>query len=199
MPRCVGIFVFDDVEVLDFAGPFEVFSTASRVKKRMEPNSPAPFKVFLIARNHHEILARGGLRMIPHYTFDDHEALDVLIIPGGIVAEELTRPDVIDWITTASSTTEITASVCTGAFLLAKAGFLDERPATTHWEDIPDLQRMFPKVLVKKQIRWVDDGDIITSAGISAGIDISLHIVARLEVEELAIKTARQMEFDWRP
>lgn len=199
MTRTVGIFLFDDVEVLDFAGPFEVFSTTSRVKQRLDPKHPAPFDVFTVAQIPDAVTARGGLCITPHYHFTDQPPIDVLIIPGGIVTWELERQEVIDWIIRVTSTTELTASVCTGAFLLAKAGFLDGRPATTHWEDIPGLRRMFPNVIIKEHVRWVDDGDIITAAGISAGIDMSLHIVARLEGEELAVRTARQMEFDWTP
>jgi transcriptional regulator GlxA family with amidase domain len=199
MTRNVGIFLFDDVEVLDFAGPFEVFSTASRVKQRLEPASPKPFNVFTVAQTPDAVIARGGLRVMPHYHFADHPPIHVLIIPGGVITRELERQEVIDWIVRMAGTSELTASVCTGAFLLARAGVLDERPVTTHWEDIADLRRMFPEVIVKEHVRWVDDADVITAAGISAGIDMSLHIVSRLEGEELAVKTARQMEFDWIP
>lgn len=199
MTRNVGIFVFNDVEVLDFAGPFEVFSTASRVKLRLEPDAPEPFKVRTVGRNTRGVRARGELLVVPFDDFDTHDPIDVLIVPGGIVTEELKRRDTIEWITNVVGTAELTASVCTGVFLLAKAGLLDGKTATTHWEDIADLRAMFPSVTVQENIRWVDEGNIITSAGISAGIDMSLHIVARLGGEELAAKTARQMEFDWTP
>lgn len=197
MTRNVGIFLFDDVEVLDFAGPFEVFSTASRMKLRLEPDGSEPFKVFTVARNTQGIVARGGLRVTPSDDFETHDSIDVLLIPGGIVTEELERPEVINWIARVAHKADITASVCTGAFLLAKAGLLDGKSATTHWEDIPALRDMFPNVALKENTRWVDEGNIITSAGISAGIDMSLHLIARLEGETLANKTARQMEFDW--
>jgi transcriptional regulator GlxA family with amidase domain len=199
MTRSVGIFLFYDVEVLDFAGPFEVFSTASRVKQRLEPDSPEPFKVRTVGRNTRGVAARGNLMVVPFDDFEIHDPIDVLLVPGGIVTEELERQDTIEWITKVAKTAEITASVCTGAFLLAKAGLLDGKTVTTHWEDIGDLRAMFPSLTVKENVRWVDEGNIITSAGISAGIDMSLHIVARLEGEELAVKTARQMEFDWKP
>lgn len=197
MTRNVGIFLFRDVEVLDFAGPFEVFSTASRVKLRLEPDSPEPFNVFTVARNARGVAARGGLLVTPSDDFETHAPIDILIIPGGIVTEELEHPEVIDWIAGVAREAEITASVCTGAFLLAKAGLLNGKSATTHWEDIPDLRKMFPNIEVKEQVRWVDEGTIVTAAGISAGIDMSLHLVARLEGDALARKTARQMEFDW--
>ena len=197
--RNVGIFLFDEIEVLDFAGPFEVFCTASRVKLRQQPEHPAPFSVYTVARHTRDILARGGLCVTPAEAFATHRPLDVVIIPGGIVTDELQTPEVIAWIRNVADNADITASVCTGAFLLAKAGLLNGKTATTHWEDIADLRGMFPNLTVKERVRWVDEGSIITAAGISAGIDMSLHIVARLEGEELAIRTARQMEFDWTP
>jgi transcriptional regulator GlxA family with amidase domain len=107
--------------------------------------------------------------------------------------------EIIDWIARAGATATITASVCTGAFLLAQARLLHGKRATTHWEDIADLHAMFPDVLVQANARWVDAGPVITSAGISAGMDMSLHLVARLEGEELAIRTAHQMEYAWQP
>jgi transcriptional regulator GlxA family with amidase domain len=142
-------------------------------------------------------MARGGLRIEPQYTIDHHPPLDVLIIPGGVVTAQLDSRPVIDWIVQCARSSTITASVCTGAFLLGQAGLLDGKPATTHWEDLADLRAMFPDVVVQENHRWVDTGPIITSAGISAGIDMSLHLVSRLAGRELAIRTARQMEFDW--
>jgi transcriptional regulator GlxA family with amidase domain len=125
----------------------------------------------------------------------DHAPLDVLIVPGGVVDAELARADVIAWIARTAPTTRITASVCTGAFLLAKAGLLDGRRATTHWEDVDDLRRQFPRVTVETGPAWIDEDRIVTSAGISAGIDMSLHLVSRLAGEPLARETALQMEY----
>jgi transcriptional regulator GlxA family with amidase domain len=195
----VGIYLFDRVEVLDFAGPFEVFSTAARVKSRLKPGAPKPFKVVTISERLRPIKARGGLSVQPHFDFTDHPAVDILIIPGGDVSSELKQAEVIDWIARTASGTSVTASVCTGAFLLGKAGLLNGKRATTHWEDVADLRAMFPEVQVETSSRWVDTGQVITSAGISAGIDMSLHIVRRMEGEELAIRTARQMEYEWHP
>jgi transcriptional regulator GlxA family with amidase domain len=96
-----------------------------------------------------------------------------------------------------NSETQITAAVCTGAFILGKAGILNDLNVTTHWEDIPDLQALLPGCKVLENARWVDEGHIVTSAGISAGIDMALHLVSRLEDEALAVMTARQMEYDW--
>ncbi len=195
--RTIGIYLYDEVEVLDFAGPFEVFLTASRVKIRAQPGTPAVFKVCTIAATIDTISARGGLRILPQYGFDSHPPVDVLIIPGGIVTAELSRPAVIRWITRVASSAELTASVCTGAFLLGEAGLLDGRPATTHWEDIAELRTMFPRITVQEGVRWVEADNISTAAGISAGIDMSLHLVARLEGEPLAVATARQMDYEW--
>lgn len=197
--RNVGIYLYDDVEVLDFSGPFEVFSTASRVKTRIVPASTEPFRLFTLAASAGRVTARGGLIITPEYYLSNHPNLDVLIVPGGVVTIEMEKPAVIQWIKDVSSRAEITASICTGAFLLARAGLLDGLPATTHWEDQADLQSMFPRINVQSKKRWVDNGRIVTSAGISAGIEMSLHLVARLENEELAIKTAHQMEFFWNP
>lgn len=198
MTHNVGIYLFDDVEVLDFAGPFEVFCTASRLKLRLEPKTSKLFDVFTIADTKRTIIARGGLMVQPHFDITNHPAVDLLIIPGGIITNELEKGNIIEWISHTARTSSITASVCTGAFLLGKAGLLYGLPATTHWEDITDLQVMFPDINVQTETRWVDNGLIVTSAGISAGIDMSLHLVARLESNELALRTARQMEFDWK-
>jgi transcriptional regulator GlxA family with amidase domain len=199
MTKPVGIYVFDEVEVLDFAGPFEVFSTASRVKARLVPESPAPFEVFTVAATAGTVRARGNLGIVPHFNLKNHPPLDILIVPGGVVTSELQRDHVIGWIKQASQSALITASVCTGAFLLAQAGLLNDKQATTHWEDLDNLQAMFPKLAVVRDVRWVDSGTIVTAAGISAGIDMSLHLVARVESEELARQTAHQMEFAWTP
>lgn len=185
------------VEVLDFAGPFEVFSTASRVKSRLKPGTPKPFEVVTISARLRPLRARGGLLVQPHFDFADHPALDILVVPGGDVNSELKRAGVTDWIARTAPGTRVTASVCTGAFLLGKAGLLNGKRATTHWEDVADLRAMFPQVQVETSGRWVDTGQVITSAGISAGIDMSLHIVRRIAGKELAIRTARQMEYEW--
>ena len=197
MTRNVGIFIFDEIEVLDLGGPFEVFSTASRMKARLQPDAAKPFEAFTIAEALRPIRARGGLMVQPAFDITKHPAVDVFIVPGGVVTAELARPAIVEWIARTASKAELTASVCTGAFLLAKAGLLQGKTVTTHWEDIPEFRTLFPDIPVRENIRWVDEGNIVTSAGISAGIDMSLHLVARLEGEDLAIRTARQMDYDW--
>ena len=194
----IGIYLFDEVEVLDFAGPFEVFSTASRVARRLEPSAPPPFEVTLVADEPRTVRARAGLRVVCGASFADHPPLDVLLVPGGEVSREVERADVAAWIARTAPGTTVTASVCTGAFLLAKAGLLDGRRVTTHWEDLDDLRRAFPSLRVESGAPWIDEGRIVTSAGISAGLDMSLHLVSRLAGRALAERTARQMDYVWR-
>jgi transcriptional regulator GlxA family with amidase domain len=197
MTRNVGIYIFDEVEVLDFAGPFEVFSVASRVKPVLQPGVPKPFEVFTIADMIRSVRARGGLVVQPAYDITNHPKIDLFIVPGGVVTAELKRKSVIEWIAKSAAASSITASVCTGAFLLARAGLLLNQTITTHWEDINDFRAMFPDIPVRGDRRWIDAGRIVTSAGISAGLDMSLHLVERLEGEALAVRTARQMDYDW--
>jgi transcriptional regulator GlxA family with amidase domain len=195
--RTVGIYVYDDIEVLDFAGPFEVFTTASRVAGRQQPDTEPPFRVVTIARQRGPITARAGLSVLPTHTLAEHPPLDVLIVPGGDERAERGRADLVEWLQTQATQVELLASVCTGAFLLAGAGLLDGRTVTTHWEDVPELAAAFPALTVVDTGRWIDDGDILTSAGISAGIDMSLHLVARLAGDKLAMATALQMDYHW--
>jgi transcriptional regulator GlxA family with amidase domain len=199
MSRRIAIYLFPDVEVLDFAGPYEVFTTASRMFARRRPGAEPPFTVCTVAREKAPVRARAGLVVLPDHGLADAPAIDVLVVPGGVVTRELEHGDVIGWIATTHRSVELTASVCTGAFLLARAGLLAAgQPATTHWEDIADLRAAFPDLHVHDDRRWVDNGRVVTSAGISAGIDMSLHLVERLAGRELAEATARQMDVDWR-
>lgn len=188
----VGIYVYDQSEVLDFSGPFEVFCTASRVCKDNNP-----FDVFLISETGNAVIARAGYKVLPRYGFNNHPKIDVLIIAGGVHTNEMGKLQVMQWIYQESQNASVVASVCTGAFLLAMAKVLEEHKVTTHWEDIADLRSMFPLLNVVENVRWVDEGKIITSAGISAGIDMSLHLVSKLHSNDLAEKTARQMDFAW--
>lgn len=188
----IGIYIYDQAEVLDFSGPFEVFSTASRICEKSEP-----FNVFMIGETGEVVTARGGYKINPNYGFHNHPAIDVLIVAGGVHTDEMKKTSTINWISQQAKKASIVASVCTGAFLLAQANVLQTQKVTTHWEDIPDLRKMFPQLQVIENIRWVDEGKLLTSGGISAGIDMSLHLVSRLYGEDLAEKTARQMEFSW--
>ncbi len=188
----IGIYIYNDSEVLDFSGPFEVFATASRIAEE-----GPPFAVFLIGETGKMVQARAGYQITPNFSFANHPPLDVLIIAGGVHTEELKKPEVIQWIQLQDKQTQLTVSVCTGAFLLAEAGVVQNHQVTTHWEDVDDLQQSYPQLKVTKDRRWIDEGRIITSAGISAGIDMSLYLVKRLHSEELALRTARQMDYRW--
>lgn len=194
--QSVGILVFDDVEILDFSGPYEVFSTAARVQARMFNASP-PFRCFLIAAEMRPIRTRGGMKVLPDCVRMPSSELDVLIVPGGDVSGVRGDRALSEWIRTQAKDAAITASVCTGAFLLAEAGLLDGLGATTHWEDCDDLQQAYPALQVRRDVPWVDCGRVVTSAGISAGIDMSLHLVERLAGRQLALATAKQMEYRW--
>lgn len=192
MTQHVGILLFDDVEVLDFAGPFEVFSTASRIVERS--GAPRPFDVFTVAAQS-SVRARHGLVVVPMHRIGEEPPIDVLVVPGGVVSAVLRHRPTIEWIADRARSSRLVSSVCTGAFLLAEAGLLHGRPATTHWEDLDDLAAAYPRVGVRRGVRFVDDGDVITSAGISAGIEMSLHVVGRLLGPDWARRTARQMEY----
>ena len=188
----VGIYIYDNAEVLDFSGPFEVFSTASRLSQPRDL-----FHVFLVAERNAPVVARGGYSVNPQHGFGEHPDIDVLIVVGGVHTAELDKPGVIDWVRETARGASLVASVCTGAFLLAEAGLLDGLDATTHWEDLDDLEKSYPNLNVIRSRRWIDTGTVVTSGGISAGIDMSLHLVSRLAGRELAEKTARQMEYEW--
>ncbi|WP_136485883.1 DJ-1/PfpI family protein [Vibrio sp. H11] len=187
----IGIYIYDEAEVLDFSGPFEVFSTAKRLARN-------DWNIFFVAQNDALVNARGNFLVNPHFSFADHPQIDLLIVVGGVHTFELEKPAVIDWIRRVSAQASQVASVCTGAFLLAQAGVLTDHPVTTHWEDIADLKARFPQLDVKQKCRWVvADERITTSGGISAGIDMSLYLVSKLASLALAEQTAHQMEYDW--
>jgi len=192
----VGILIFDDVEVLDFCGPFEVFSVARPIGEHSDEFKL--FTVVTIAEEDKIITWRGGLLVKPHATIENHPQLDILVIPGGLgTRRERHNSRLLDWIVQQDQHTNLTTSVCTGAFLLAERGLLDHRQATTHWSSIEWMQSTYPAIEMMADARVVDQGHIITSAGISAGIDMSLHVVSRLYGIDVAEWTARGMEYDW--
>jgi len=193
MRRTVAILLFDDVEVLDFAGPFEVFSVTDELADYQL------FRVQTVALNPETVRARNGLRVVPDHTLDTAPAPDILIVPGGSGSRALLeRPALLDWIRHQAQRAEVVASVCTGALLLARAGLLDGLGVTTHYENLAELAALAPAVTVIADRRFIDHGRIATSAGISAGIDLSLHLVARLHGRSTAEKTARYMQYHWR-
>jgi transcriptional regulator GlxA family with amidase domain len=193
--RRVGILVFPEVEVLDFCGPFEVFST-TRLDEGRRREEPSPYDVVLVAEGREVVVASGGLKIVPDHTPEDCPPLDVLVIPGGWgTRREMANDRLIAWIAERSRQVTTLASVCTGALLLGKAGLLDGRRATTHWRALGLVRERFPAVTVVDDRHVVEDGEMITSAGISAGIDLALRVVARHHGEEVARATARHMEY----
>lgn len=193
----VAILLFDGVEELDFCGPYEVFQAASSQAADVHENGHHPFTVFTVAEKDQLIRASFGIRVQPDYTFDTAPRIDLLIVPGGNTAPQLENQPLLDWLARATSQARINSSVCTGAFLLGKLGLLDGHAATTHWSTVERLAARHPNVNVKADVRWVDEGTIITSAGISAGIDMSLHLVERLLGRAIAEAAARYMEYQW--
>lgn len=194
----VALLAYDGVEALDFAGPFEVFTTAARVHARTTPGDPV-FEVVAVAAGPGPVRARAGLELLPSATIADAGVVDVLVVPGGVVDGVREDRAVLDWLARVHATTRLTASVCTGAFVLAAAGILTGGPVTTHWEDLDDLAAQFPALEVVGERRWVRQGRVFTSAGISAGIDLSLHLVEVLAGRELAVRTARQLDYPMPP
>jgi transcriptional regulator GlxA family with amidase domain len=193
LTRNVAILLFDEVEVLDFAGPFEVFSVTGKRE------SATPFNVVTVAERAGVIRARNGLAVTPHHSFADSPTPDVLVIPGGFgTRREMHNERVIDWIRTRAASAEVILSVCTGALLLARAGLLAGLEVTTHHDRLELLAETAPSAIVRADQRFIDNGRVITSAGISAGIDAALHVVARLLGEAQARETASYMEYDWR-
>lgn len=195
----VGILIFENVEVLDFAGPYEVFSRVV-TEDVPPPAQPAeddphtPFRVFTVARSKDPVLAIGGLRVIPEFAFADVPPIDVLVVPGGYGTRPLLGDqEMLDWVRSAAANAETVTSVCTGALVYAKLGLLAGRRATTHWGALDLLAGLDSSIQVDRQSRWVDDG-IVTSAGVAAGIDMALHVVESLCGKETADRTARYIE-----
>ena len=196
--RTVGYLLFDGVDPLDVGGPYEVFGQARLNGKNDDESSL--FRNCTIAEKSLPVRAENGLRLIPEYTFDHHPPVDILVIPGGPgMSEQKRNRALIDWIVSLSKSSEITAGVCTGAFLLAEGGLLNDKRATTYWQDIDLLRQQYPNVKVVENTRFVDEGHIVTSAGISAGIDMGLCLVSRLHGEAVAAWSARRIEYAYWP
>ena len=193
----VGILLFEDVEVLDFAGPFEVFSrtrTEPGIESRRSDDS-APFEVFTVAKEAGPLAATGGLWVTPDYTLARAPDVDVLVVPGGFGTRALLDDgETLDWIGERAQAARQVASVCTGALLLAKCGLLQNRRATTHWGALDLLAGLDPTMTVERDARVVADG-VITSAGVAAGIDMALTVVERFCGKEVADETARYIEY----
>jgi transcriptional regulator GlxA family with amidase domain len=190
--RKLAILLFNDAEVLDFCGPFEVFSVASR------QTDPPAFDVFTVAEQTDAIIARNGLSVNPDHSLADCPRPDLLLVPGGMgTRQQINNRPLIDWIKRTADDAELVMSVCTGALLLGKAGLLDGLDTTTHHVAFDLLRETVPTATVHEDRRFVDNGRIITSAGIAAGIDMSLHVVERLLGKNVAAATAKHMEYPW--
>ena len=195
--RRVGILIFPDVEVLDFCGPYEVFSV-TRLDEARRREEPGPYEVLLVAEQPGPVRATGGLRVLPDHTLVDCPPLDLLVVPGGWGTRALLEhAPLLDWLRERGPRGELLTSVCTGSLLLGKAGLLDGRRATTHWRSLDWMQELLPAVTVVREEHVVEDGRLLTSAGISAGIDLALRVVARQHGEAVARATARQMEYPY--
>jgi transcriptional regulator GlxA family with amidase domain len=193
--RNVGILLFPDVEVLDFCGPFEVFS-ATRLDEDRRREDISPYAVVLVAQRKQPVVATGGLKVVPDHVLEDCPPLDVLVVPGGWgTRREMNNDRLIDWLIERARQVTTLTSVCTGAILLGKAGLLEGKRATTHWRVLEEMRRLFPAISVIDDQNVVEDGDVITSAGISAGIDLALRVVARHHGEAVARATAKHMEY----
>ncbi len=192
----VGILIFPDVEILDFCGPYEVLA-AVRLDESRRREQASPFRVLLIAESLEPLRTKGGMRVLADVTTADCPPLDWLIVPGGWgVRKEINNPRLVEWIAQRAQTASLVASVCTGAMLLGKAGLLDGRRATTHITTLGWMRAEFPAVTVEEEFRWVEDGKLITSAGVSAGIDMALHLVEKSFGAQVARATANHMEYN---
>lgn len=179
----VCFYLYDGVEVLDFAGPMEVFSYAG-------------FKIITVAKTKSPLLSQGILKIIPDYSIKDAPQTDIFAVFGGSDEVATDDPEVISWIKSRDSATKNFFSVCTGAFILGKAGLLDQLTVTTFHKSIINLQKAVPKAKVLQNVRYVDNGRVLTTAGISAGIDGALHLVAKLRGKKVAEAIAKQIEYD---
>ncbi|MGD2111728.1 MAG: DJ-1/PfpI family protein [Phycisphaerae bacterium] len=194
--RNVAIVVWDGVELLDFAGPGEVFQAAGIIGAEGDKRL---FNVYTVAKTRRPIVSQLFLTVVPQYTIKDCPVADIIVLPGGGTRSVKNDPEMIDWIKQSADSTEVFMSVCTGALLLAKAGLLDGLEATTWHGAIDLLKKEAPKAKVREKRRFVDNGKIVTTAGVSAGIDGALHLVDRLHGRALAKKTAKYMEYRWKP
>jgi transcriptional regulator GlxA family with amidase domain len=192
--RHIGLLLFDDVEELDAVGPWEVLSYWTL-------HHPTDgWSISCLSRDGAAVTAAKGLPLTPHHSMGDVPALDVLIHPGGQGTRTLMRnPQHLAWVRVQAATVPLMTSVCTGALVYAAAGLLSGRPATTHWESLDLLHELDPSIDVDPDARYVDDGNVITSAGVSAGIDMALHLVARLAGVDRAREVRRAIQYDPHP
>ena len=190
----IGVALFDGAEELDWAGPWEVLSAWAQ----QWPDDGV--RVFTLARDDRPVTCAKGLRVLPDETWEGAPPLDVLVYPGGQGTRAQLRDDaVLDWVRGISRSGAVVASVCTGSLVLASAGLLDGKPATTHWQSLELLPTLGTEIEVRPDDRFVDNGAVITAAGVSAGIDMALHLVARLHSPERAREVRRYIQYDPEP
>jgi transcriptional regulator GlxA family with amidase domain len=193
----VGIVIYEEVEVLDFCGPFEVFSV-TRTNEENRRVEPSPFEALLVAQTSAPVTATGGMQVLPHYTFANCPHLNIVVVPGGWgFRNELGNGELLGWLRDRAAKAETLTGVCTGSMLLGSAGLLDGLNATTHWRFLDGMRDSFPAVKVQYDKHFVVDGRVHTSAGISAGIDMSLKVVAQYCGEAVSRATARHMEYPY--
>ena len=199
LPLVVGILIFNQVELLDVAGPFEVFSvTRLNEREKAQREWSSPFKVILVAERLDQILSIGGLRLSPDVSLDMCPNLDLLIVPGGWgTRKEVKNDKLVKWIADRSTQTKITASICTGSSLLGKAGILDGRESTTHSQAFDFLRQAAPKTKIREDVLFTLTEPIFTSAGVSAGIDLALRIVSYFFGTKVGMATARHIEYPY--
>jgi transcriptional regulator GlxA family with amidase domain len=194
--RNVAIVLYDGVEILDFAGPSEVFASAGNIAGA--PGTPA-YRVYTLGATKNPVKSQGFISVTPEFSIDDAPKPDIIVIPGGQSGTLTSDARFMAWVKPAIEKSELTLTVCSGAFVAAKAGALDGRPATTWYGSVERLKKDYPKVDAQDGRRFVDSGAIVTTAGVSAGIDGALHVVARLTGRNTADRTARYMEYHWTP
>lgn len=191
--RTVAILAFDDMEVLDYAGPYEVFNVAG------ELGDDSPFSVFSVGLTDAPAVGRGGFSVLPTYSLDDAPPADVLVVPGGAGTRPLLQDErLLGWLRERAAEVELLLSVCTGALLLGAAGLLERKSATTHHDAFDELAALSPTTHVVRGQRFVrSDERIVTSAGVSAGVDASLYVVQLLTGVETRDRTVSEMEWMW--
>jgi transcriptional regulator GlxA family with amidase domain len=196
--RTVGVLLFPRFEPLDVFGPVEAFVVARFPGQAEEP--PFPFRVLTVAERAEPVAMTGGLRVVPDYALADCPSLDVLLVPGGLgTRTEYQNGRLLDFIRRQAKEVEVLASVCTGAALLGRAGVLAGVPATTNRRAFEWVVSVAPDARWDRTVRWSEAGPVVTSAGVSAGIDMALALVARLLGAEAALAAARRMEYAWNP
>jgi transcriptional regulator GlxA family with amidase domain len=190
----IGIVVFEDAEELDFAGPWEVLGTWA------EEFPEDGVTLRLLAQDAGPVRCRKGLRVLPDATLADAAELDLVVVPGGQGSRRaMASEDMVRWVRGQAARGALVTSVCTGALVLAAAGLLDGRAATTHWSAYDELRAAGRDIEVRPDERFVDEGVVVTAAGVSAGIDMALHLVERLHSADRARAVRREMDYEPRP